>query len=337
MKRVRESNKLALLCGLLSWLLVVFGFGCVQKTVHQPPTAQANKPVVKKATTTKVSKANKKTKKVAKATTKAKKVVVAQKTTGHKNLYAVTPKPLTLTDCIRCHKAEFEDLKYHGAKHQTVSCTACHTKFHCYNPLKHNYKQIMPKCSQCHHNPHGTNPAVKDCSACHQNPHEPLISLPKPAKMANQCKICHANIAAAMKKHPSAHAQLQCSDCHSKYHGRIPNCSECHQNHSPLVKMGTKECLVCHPVHTPLMISYPCNKNMNAVCAGCHSKEYNQLKRHHTKHSDLACAQCHPHHAMYLKCRQCHGFPHGKALAKKFPNCQTCHGSPHNLNAVSAP
>jgi len=332
MKRVRESKRLALLCGVLSLLLVMFGFGCVQKTVHQTSSSQVSKPVVKKATTSKVVKRAKKTKTVK---TKVAKVVVAQNK-GHKNIYAVTPKPLKFTECIRCHKAEFEDLKYHGGKHQAVSCTACHTKFHCYNPLKHNYKQIMPKCSQCHNPPpHGKNPAVIHCLACHKNPHAPITSLPKPVKMAKQCKLCHANIAAEMKKHPSAHAQLQCSDCHSKYHGRIPNCSECHQNHSPLVKMGTKQCLICHPVHTPLMISYPCKKSMNAVCAGCHSKQYNELRRHHTKHSDLACAQCHPHHAMWLKCQQCHGLPHGKALAKKFPNCLTCHVNPHNLNAVS--
>ncbi len=328
MKRVRESNKLALLCGLLSLLLIVFGFGCVQnKAVNHSQTAKAKVAPVKKATTQKkvakttTSKTQKEAKKVTKKPAKPKTV----------NLYAVNPKPLAFTECLRCHKVEFEQLKLHGAKHQQVACTACHTKFHAYNPLKHNYKQIMPKCSQCHHNPHGTNPAVQKCSECHRNPHEPLVSLPKPAKMANECKICHANIAAEMKKHPSAHAQLQCSDCHSRYHGRIPNCSECHQNHSPLVKMGTKQCLACHPVHTPLMIHYGCNKADNAICAGCHSKEFHQLQTHKTKHSALACAQCHPRHAMYLHCRHCHGEPHG-IINKKFPNCQTCHGSPHNLN-----
>ncbi|MEJ2690502.1 MAG: cytochrome C [Deltaproteobacteria bacterium] len=248
------------------------------------------------------------------------------------NIYAeLQVQPLTLADCARCHSAHYNWLKNNGAAHSGVACTDCHEKFHVYNPRKNNYADIMPKCSQCHDLPHGDAQPVTQCLSCHLNPHEPIVSLPKPSKLEPNCKICHAPIAKMLADKPSKHTQRYCSECHSKVHGRIPDCSECHESHSPLLKLQTADCLKCHPVHTPLEISYP-ESEAKELCAGCHQDEYNQLKASKTKHHDLTCAFCHPSHGEIPKCQRCHGdAPHNPSIHKKFPQCLTCHSNPHDL------
>lgn len=247
------------------------------------------------------------------------------------NLYAaIKVKPLTLADCARCHHSQFTWLKNHGAAHQQVACTDCHLQFHLYNPRTNNYAAIMPKCSQCHDNPHGNAKPVTKCLSCHRNPHEPIVSLPKPSQLEPYCKICHAPIAKMLADHPSAHTKRYCSECHSKVHGRIPKCSECHESHSPMLKLKTADCLKCHPVHTPLIISYPVTESKK-LCAGCHEKQYKLLKANTTKHHSLTCAYCHRKHGEIPRCQDCHGKPHDPAIHKKFPNCLICHNNPHDL------
>lgn len=239
---------------------------------------------------------------------------------------------LSTSDCVKCHVSEYTRLRDNGAKHQGVNCTECHTIFHAYNPLKNNYAQIMPKCSSCHSEPHGKDPAVQKCLNCHTDPHSPLVSLPNPANMEQQCRICHSKVAESMKQYPSKHAKENCSSCHSQKHGRKPECSECHENHSPMAKLVTKDCLSCHPVHTPLQISYADQVSNNVICAGCHKEPYAQLNAHKTKHSALACAHCHPRHKQLMACQQCHGqTPHNPAIHAKFPKCGSCHNTAHDL------
>jgi len=251
---------------------------------------------------------------------------------AQENIYDIDIQPLTLADCGRCHATHFSWLKNNGAKHQGVACTECHEQFHLYNPIKNNYAAIMPKCSQCHDNPHGTAPQVTACLNCHTNPHQPIVSLPVPSKLEDNCRTCHAPIAQLLTQNPSKHTERQCSECHSTVHGRIPDCSECHDNHSPMVTLQTTDCLSCHPVHTPLAISYP-ETQANELCAGCHEKVYATLKASSAKHSQLTCAKCHPTHGEIPQCRRCHGSsPHSASMLEKFPDCLTCHFSPHDLH-----
>ena len=248
------------------------------------------------------------------------------------NLYNFEVKPLEITDCARCHQSEFNGLRTNGGKHHEVACMACHEVFHAYNPLRNNYAEIMPKCSQCHDLPHGSDEPVTKCLNCHRNPHQPIASIPDPSELEPNCHICHPDIAASLKAEVSKHTELECSECHSKKHGRIPVCFECHENHSPLVKLETPDCLSCHPVHTPLKISYPPDQ-AKEVCAGCHEDAYNLLKDRVTKHSAFSCAKCHPKHGQIPACMDCHGYPHNPAIHKKFPKCGDCHGIAHNVIA----
>lgn len=247
------------------------------------------------------------------------------------NVYDIEVQPLTLADCARCHSTHFNWLKSNGGLHQGVACTECHEQFHVYNPIKNNYADIMPKCSQCHDAPHGSAPQVSQCLSCHTNPHQPIVSLLKPMQLEPNCPICHADIAKKLADKPSKHTKRHCSECHSKVHGRIPECSECHDSHSPKMELKTADCLGCHPVHTPLEISYPATEPKE-LCAGCHEDVYNTLKSNTTKHSGLTCAYCHPTHGEIPRCQKCHGeTPHNPAMHEKFPQCISCHINPHDL------
>ena len=252
---------------------------------------------------------------------------------GGGNVYDVAIEPLTVKDCGRCHPSHFARIKEKGAKHSQVVCTECHEVFHAYNPLKNNYAAIMPKCASCHDAPHGQDPGVQKCLPCHADPHQPLDAIADPTLLEGQCRLCHAPIAQMLTAKPSKHTTQPCSSCHSKKHGRIPECSECHQSHSPTVQMATADCMACHPVHTPLAITYPLTQS-KAVCGGCHDNAFALLAPNATnvtKHSALTCAKCHPKHGYLPTCQECHGKPHSSLIHDKYATCGGCHGIAHDV------
>ena len=253
--------------------------------------------------------------------------------TAEANIYNLDIEPLTVSECGQCHFSHFTRLKENGDKHQDVTCTDCHEKFHAYNPLKNNYAEIMPKCDQCHESGfHGTAPEVNACINCHQDPHQPLNAMPDPDGLESLCRSCHTDINGLLQGQPSRHTDETCSSCHSEKHGRIPACSECHENHSPMVVMEAPGCMECHPVHTPTNIVYPVTQN-NQLCAGCHETPFNELRDNETKHTFLTCAKCHPSHAQLMTCQECHGdAPHNPSMHAKHPVCGDCHNTAHDIH-----
>ena len=246
------------------------------------------------------------------------------------NIYTNEVKPLTLEECARCHTSHYNWLRDNGARHQGVACTDCHQVFHAYNPLRNNYAEIMPQCSSCHSAPHGSAEPVIQCLECHANPHQPLVSIPVPANLESKCRLCHTEVAASLKAEVSMHTEQECSSCHSEKHGRIPQCGECHENHSPMASLETPDCLACHPVHTPLRITYPVTQ-AKEVCAGCHEDAFQLLRVRETKHSALTCAECHPSHGQLPACQECHGEPHSSSIHEKYAKCGDCHGIAHDV------
>lgn len=246
------------------------------------------------------------------------------------NVYIKEIKPLTLEECGRCHTSHYTWLRNDGARHQGVTCTDCHQVFHAYNPLRNNYADIMPQCSSCHTAPHGTDKAVMQCLECHVNPHQPLVSIPVSENLESRCQSCHTAVAASLKAEVSMHTEQECSSCHSENHGRIPQCVECHENHSPMAALETPDCLACHPVHTPLRISYPITQG-NEVCAGCHEEAFQLLQARATKHTALTCAKCHSAHGQLPTCQECHGEPHSSSIHEKYTECGECHGIAHDV------
>ncbi|MDL1979856.1 MAG: cytochrome C [Deltaproteobacteria bacterium] len=246
-------------------------------------------------------------------------------------LYDFEPDPLrTVAQCAQCHIYVFEQLKKEGGKHQ-IECVQCHTEFHRYNPKTRPYETVIPKCATCHELFHGkgtTEVPLDDCAACHIDPHMPLV-IPS-AAIENACASCHKKEGDEVANNVSRHTtEVACVDCHADTHGFIPECSACHESHSPGVEMNSSNCMICHPVHMPTKIAYATDTS-SVICAGCHDAAYGLLQKNHTAHTDLTCAECHKSHAKIPPCSECHGLPHSKMMMDT-SKCGDCHGIAHDL------
>jgi predicted CXXCH cytochrome family protein len=257
----------------------------------------------------------------------------AQETQKAPTPYDVDVKALTTVECGQCHISIFNTIKKQGTKHQ-IDCVRCHTQYHVYNPRKQNYAQIMPKCASCHVSAsggpfHGKNEKLTQCLTCHADPHKPMVipmSVIEPV-----CSLCHAAQGNEVKKYPSKHASdVSCADCHAEKHGYIPECSACHESHSPDVEMAPADCMVCHPVHKPTQIIYD-KETSSSICAGCHGNAYKLLQKKETKHTALKCAECHMVHKDVPACSKCHGEPHPKKMLMDTTKCGKCHSIAHDL------
>lgn len=256
----------------------------------------------------------------------------AEKPRDIPTMYKANVKPLTPVECGQCHLSIFETVKAQGEKHQ-IDCVRCHTVFHAYSPRKQNYDQIMPKCSSCHLSAsggpfHGENKNLTPCLNCHADPHKPLV-IPS-EEIQTSCCLCHSKEGNEIKNYPSRHTtEVACADCHADRHGYIPECSACHESHSPQVELATAQCMTCHPVHKPTQISYSVD-TPSTICAGCHDDVMDMLQKKVTKHTAVACADCHPAHKEIPLCSRCHGEPHPK-MSIDTSKCGNCHGIAHDL------
>lgn len=239
--------------------------------------------------------------------------------------YEADIKPLSPAECGRCHLSIYNQIKEEGGKHK-IDCTQCHTKFHVYNPVKQNWKEIMPKCETCHGLYHGEKFAA--CITCHSNPHAPITQMAMTPEFAKVCGDCHSAVSQELQNNPSKHTKVACAMCHHQKHGYIPSCMECHKPHTP--DQTIEQCLGCHPVHKPLDIKYA-QTTPNDVCGACHGAVFQKISTTTSKHGQVTCAACHTKHRYIPKCEECHGQPHGEVVMKKFPDCLACHVDVHDL------
>jgi len=243
------------------------------------------------------------------------------------NLYAVTPTPLSPTQCAQCHTSVFGSLKANGGKHR-FDCQQCHKAIHSYNPKKGGYDELMPKCASCHTEIHG--PANKDCGSCHANPHTPRKVAMTP-RLTNTCATCHPGPKAQLVKFPSKHSLLTCDRCHTS-HGFKPSCSACHKPHYQ--GQGYDTCTKCHAVHQPKQVTYTVTEPA-ATCGSCHTKIYTKWKATPSRHSKVNCAVCHKDKHGYIpQCTECHKAPHPKSILDRFPKCLGCHLDVHDLPSM---
>ena len=227
---------------------------------------------------------------------------------------------LEVTDCVKCHQDAPATIASNGGKHQTaVTCLDCHAE---HPPWGEN---VIPQCSMCHE---GTSHfALENCLSCHSNPHEPL-ALNLAGDIKEPCLTCHEGPGQDFVDYKSAHAEQSCTFCHN-VHGRIPDCSECHEPH--VADQVTSDCLGCHPAHHPLQINYAMT-TPRAACVVCHEEVGAQLEQTVTKHQTFTCAFCHRgQHPNVPQCQTCHGEPHSQVMHEKMPNCLDCHMDAHFL------
>ncbi|MEW6429127.1 MAG: cytochrome C [Thermodesulfobacteriota bacterium] len=228
------------------------------------------------------------------------------------------------TDCIKCHKQQPAEIAGNGGKHQTeITCLDCHVEHPPWGT------DTIPQCSRCHNDETVTHFKLDNCLSCHTNPHMPIASLQLPADAKSQCGTCHADQLATIEQNASKHALQSCVFCHDA-HGKIPDCSKCHQPH--LAGQTMENCLTCHrDPHKPLDILPPEDTSV-AYCGACHTEVAANLGKTKTKHGQLLCVYCHNgQHPTVPKCQQCHGEPHGTEIHQRMPNCVDCHMDPHLL------
>ncbi|MDH3348519.1 MAG: hypothetical protein OEM02_10545 [Desulfobulbaceae bacterium] len=240
------------------------------------------------------------------------------------SLYDAEVQPLSSRECGKCHIRIFYLLQTAGAKHR-IKCRRCHVKFHDYKPGKTEYKDVVPKCEQCHDKPHGKE--LVECLGCHRQPHTPL-RIPSSEQLALACDRCHPMVDREMKTFETFHTEFYCTACHHSNHGYKPECFECHMGHTD--EMIMEDCLTCHPPHKAFEIVYP-DDTPREVCKLCHPLAYKWLTTSNSKHSTFACTKCHPQkHRTIIECKECHQ-PHDKSIIENQPVCGHCHGIAHSL------
>ena len=228
--------------------------------------------------------------------------------------------PLTNNICIKCHTQQPATIDDRGEKHKTkVNCIDCHIE----HPPRGT--KAIPQCCMCHTGaPHYK---LEHCNKCHSDTHAPL-DLKLEGEITDPCLTCHQQQGNELKKYPSSHTNLACSECH-KTHREIPECMECHAKHTE--DMNFEACKGCHPVHMPLEVTY-IRETPSHYCGSCHKEAENLLNKNNTKHHDLSCAYCHrDKHKMIPPCLACHGHPHPYDMIKYYPECADCHYTAHDL------
>jgi len=227
---------------------------------------------------------------------------------------------LAVSDCVKCHQKEPATIADKGGLHQTaVTCLDCH--------LEHGPwgTKTIPECSMCHEGK--SHFELPNCLSCHSDPHNPL-GLQLAGDLVAPCLTCHEEQGKEFKDYASKHALQSCTFCHD-VHGRIPDCSECHQPHAPGQVMA--DCLSCHPVHHPRQIE-PAITTQRSFCVACHEEIGALMEKTTTRHQSFTCAYCHRgQHPSVPQCQGCHGEPHAAAMHQKMPNCLDCHIDAHNL------
>ncbi|MBA3018037.1 MAG: cytochrome C [Proteobacteria bacterium] len=227
---------------------------------------------------------------------------------------------LTNNICINCHPQQPATIDDRGGKHKTkVNCIDCHIE----HPPRGT--KTIPKCSICH----GKAPhyELENCNKCHSDTHAPL-DLKLEGDITDPCLTCHPQQGNELKKYPSSHTNLGCSECH-KAHRAIPECMECHEKHTE--DMDFEACKGCHPVHMPLEVTY-IRETPSYYCGTCHKEAADLLHKNTTKHHDLTCVYCHrDKHKRIPPCLACHGHPHPYDMIKYYPECADCHYTAHDL------
>lgn len=226
--------------------------------------------------------------------------------------------------CSACHADEVSTLNAQGGAHASdITCQECHQR---HPPAE---KDVIPSCADCHDPDDSAHYKIDNCSACH-NPHKPMdIDLSAVSPIKPVCLSCHTTPGVHMERHPSAHAEMDCNECHQQ-HGEYQECLECHSGHSDA--MNYADCLRCHQPHEPTHLQFGVSGVKPKLCGSCHSGQHQQLKDNPSRHAELQCIYCHKRtHKVILSCDNCHGQPHDSSIHQQFSECSTCHKGPHNL------
>lgn len=225
--------------------------------------------------------------------------------------------------CAVCHDETVQNFADNGGAHlENLACIDCHTK----HPPRE--EGVIPSCADCHDPGDNEHFAAGQCLQCH-NPHSPRdIDFGAITNLRSICLGCHTKPGNQMERYPSAHAEMECNECHPS-HGERLDCLNCHDGHAE--GMQYADCLKCHQHHAPTPPKL--SKNISSrLCGSCHEAQHGDQQTDTSKHGKLQCIFCHKgKHMVVQECRTCHGEPHDAPLHRRFNDCHKCHKNPHKL------
>jgi len=139
-------------------------------------------------------------------------------------------------DCGNCHAPQQAEITEYPSAHGKIQCSDCHHSRHGY----------VPNCTECHAEPHTAFIDNSSCMGCHPV-HKPKQISYSEETPNSACAGCHSSITTRLETTHKKHAALQCSYCHTKTHGNVPNCQQCHGlPHSKAMLDQFNGCLECH-------------------------------------------------------------------------------------------
>lgn len=161
-----------------------------------------------------------------------------------------------------------------------------------------------------------------------------------------KCAQCHIGVYTRLKEKGVRH-QKDCTFCHEVYHSfapgkleyaeAIPKCQTCHGTpHGTTELVST--CNNCHSnAHSPVDLP-----NITGdMCINCHAGPPQALIDFPSKHTNVACTDCHTSHGFIPNCTTCHstggGEPFHMAGEQTNKTCLDCHTNPHTPLKISYP
>ena len=180
-----------------------------------------------------------------------------------------------------------DSARFAHARHESVTCTTCHTTTAAHGGLKGTARQ----CTACHH---GNTAVGRACERCHA----PLeIAPPRRLTVQVNLTVARAPVSRTVAFEHGRHANLTCEQCHAQDLRRSvqKSCESCHSEHHEV----TRNCAGCH---TSVRESH--NRALHATgCggSGCHVQERTAA----TTPARGVCLACHMEQADHKPGREC--------------------------------
>jgi hypothetical protein len=182
-----------------------------------------------------------------------------------------------------------DSARFAHARHESVSCTTCHTT----NAQHGGLRATARQCTACHH---GNTALGRACERCHA----PVELAPaKQLTVQVNLTVARAPVTRTVAFEHGRHARLTCEQCHAPDLKRAvqKTCESCHTDHHE----ATRNCVSCH---TSVRDSH--NRALHGSgCggAGCHFQE----KTPAVTPARAVCLACHTAQADHKPDRECAG------------------------------
>jgi predicted CXXCH cytochrome family protein len=237
----------------------------------------------------------------------------------------------TRTECVSCHKSDFNTAPNHVASSFPTTCAECHSQVawnrvgglggnHPSTPVALTGVHANKQCTDCHLAGQAYSAVKQTCDGCH---HGDFVGAKDPDHLAagfsTTCTTCHALVAgwtgAAYASHSTApinpkqgaHGAVTCTQCHTRspYASAPTTCDACH--HADYVTAAS-------PSHTA--------SGFATTCADCHQIVAGWTGATYASHPSTPLAMTGLHAMPPRTCADCHATTTYASVAT---TCDGCH------------